>query len=131
MFPPEFVNGLTERLGADRAEKVLSALLQEEQDEETEEKAAISADSLRAAMATFRPILKSMNPQARRKAVRKIADSLKAGSKKSNPQVGYGPKGPILDAYSLLKGAPRPNPSKVDGSLGKSIMEKRNANLRK
>ena len=26
MFPPEFVNGLTERLGADRAEKVLSAL---------------------------------------------------------------------------------------------------------
>ena len=112
-------------------EKVISALLQEEQDEETEEKAAISADSLRAAMATFRPILKSMNPQARQKAVRKIADSLKAGSQKSNPQVGYGPKGPILDAYSLLKGAPRPRPNQVDSSLGEKIMKNRNANFNK
>lgn len=113
-------------------EKVISALLNQEEDEETDlEKAAITADSLRAAMATFRPILKSMNPQARQKAVRKIADSLKAGSKKSNPQVGYGPKGPILDAYSLLKGAPRPRPNQVDSSLGEKIMKNRNANFNK
>ena len=130
-LPEEGVLGEVLAATGNPEEKVISALLQEEQDEETEEKAAISADSLRAAMATFRPILKSMNPEARQKAVRKIADSLKSGAKKHNPQVGYGPKGPILDAYSLLKGAPRPYPSKVDGSLGKSIMEKRNANLRK
>ena len=93
---------------------------------------ARTADALRAAMATFRPILKTMAPAARRQAVRKIADSLKTRNRASDRKaVGYGPKGPELNAYGLLKGAARRSPAAADHELGRRIMEQRNANLRK
>ena len=92
---------------------------------ESAEERARTADTLRAALAAFRPVLKTMAPAARRQAVRKIADSIRAGEKKTGG----------TDSYALLRGAARQGgrggSGSADAALGKRIMEKRNANMRK
>ena len=83
-----------------------------------------TADALRSALSAFRPALKQMAPAARRQAVKKIAAGMRAGDRKrGNASAG-------ADSYALLKsGVPRGG--NAGAELGKRIMEKRNANMRR
>ena len=80
---------------------------------------SVNQDAMRAAMASFRPILRTMKPAERQRTVRRIADSLRRQPRR---QTG--------DAYARLKGGTRRDPTKADAELGRRIMEKRNANYR-
>lgn len=108
----------------DAEEEALSALLIEpEQDEDVPPEQ--TADALRTAMATFRPILRTMAPAARRKAVAKIAANLKARDKKLNARKAKG--GRTADTYARLMGASRKTRgSDPTGDLGRKIMAARN-----
>ena len=87
-----------------------------------------TADALRAAMATFRPILKQMAPSARRQAVSRIAANLKAQDRKraaARKAAGTG------DTYALLRSPANRTTPKNPQALGERIMASRNVNYQK
>ncbi len=107
-------------------EEELAALLIEPQTDE-DLPSEQTTDALRAAMVTFRPILKNMAPAARRKAVAKIASNLKARDRKRT----QGKKGArTSDTYARLKGAARRGGKETTEDLGRKIMSARNPHYR-
>lgn len=130
--PVEALAGIEEAVEAALAEpdvldeETVSGLIEQEENEHSAGSADRdrTADALRSALSAFRPALKQMAPAARRQAVKKIAAGMRAGDRKrGNASAG-------ADSYALLKsGVPRGG--NAGAELGKRIMEKRNANMRK
>ncbi len=113
-------------LGASEDEGVLSGVTGGEE-EEGKMPSARTADALRAAMATFRPILKSMAPEARRQAVAKIAANIRA---QDHRRGAVRSASGTADTYALLKGAARRGAVADPTGLGKKIMASRNPNYK-
>ena len=110
----------------DPADLISSVIAPEQADCATP--SARTADAVRAAMKTFRPILKRMEPEARRRAVAKIAAGLKAQDRlRAAARKASGAK----DAYALLRGAASPSREDVTRALGEKIMTRRNANYQR
>ena len=76
-------------------------------------------DALRAALATFRPVLKRMTPRERQRFNADVAARMKALSRKQGK----------ANAYAALRKAGAHDAA--GRSLGQKIMESRNANLRR
>ncbi len=105
-------------------EEDLVSVVMEPKDPEEKD---MTKDALRKAIATFQPVLKKMEPAARREAVNKIAARFRGMDLK---RVAAGGRG-AMDTYGLLRGiVQRPNEA-VGTELGKRIMAERNANLMK
>ncbi len=118
-------------LPGDTEEELAAMLIEPEKDEEIPQDK--TADALRAAMVTFRPILKSMAPAARRKAVAKIASNLKARDRQRNAALKAGgvKNAGTMDTYARLKGASSHRAvTEPTGDLGRKIMEARNPHYR-
>ena len=96
-----------------------SVTLEEEDGEcEEEQDPAVAKDALRAALLTFRPVLRKMSDRERSKTVRDIAANIRRMRKAGDSRL-----------YTGLAGAHRPSPSLQD--LGKRIMAARNANYKR
>jgi len=123
-LPEETLN--PDPLSADEeAEEPVSAIISPEEAEDPDNR---TADALRAAMAAFRPILRRMEPAARRQTVAKIAAGLRARDRRRTAdRRRTGRPG----AYDLIRGGGRGTPDAADAALGERIMARRNANYRR
>ena len=103
---------------AEEAESV-SGLLEPETDEDPEDPEIRTGDALRAALAVFRPQLRRMSPQARRRFNADVAARMRSLNR---PAPG------ARSAYAAL--CPAAARDRSAQSLGQRIMASRNANLR-
>ena len=96
-----------------------SVTLEEAAEDEGEEPDPAEAkDALRAALLTFRPVLKRMSPRDRRKACADIAARMRRTRRAGDGRI-----------YAALASARRPAPNLAD--LGRRIMASRNVNYKK
>ena len=103
---------------AEEAESV-SGLLEPETDEDPEDPEIRTGDALRAALSVFRPQLRRMSPQARRRFNADVAARMRSLNR---PAPG------ARSAYAAL--CPAAARDRSAQSLGQRIMASRNANLR-
>ncbi len=95
-------------------------------------------DLLRRTLPAFRPAIRNLSSEDRRRMIRRIVSGIRAEDRNrvasGSPAEGYS-TGPIAnatrDAYGLLRNPSRYGSAGSDKSLGERIMAKRNANLRK
>ena len=107
-----------EEAAAEETESV-SGLLEPETDEDPEDPEVRTGDALRAALSVFRPQLRRMSPQARRRFNADVAARMRSLNR---PAPG------ARSAYAAL--CPAAARDRSVQSLGQRIMARRNANLR-
>ena len=102
---------------------VATVILNPEGDEEGEKLPELlqTGDALRAALTAVRPALSRMSPETRRRVAGDIAARLRKGSRRGTTGA---------DAYAAVASARR-RTAPASADLGRRIMEKRNAGLRR